>query len=134
MWKDGWGTHPQEGIQGAVLHVLSHDHCQAAWGGTEARVALGGGIRPADRRPQEHAPSESCQEVGQHLTASESLGFPLGSRTLGPLPTKSSKDLNQGDGAGQGQSTTVQGWTQTPGPGQEGPFRVRLASPGTYHG
>lgn len=29
----GGGTHPQEGVQGAVLHVLSHNHCQAAWGG-----------------------------------------------------------------------------------------------------
>lgn len=46
MWKAEWGTHPQECIQRPVLHVLSHDHCQTAWGrgvhnGEE--VALGGG-------------------------------------------------------------------------------------------
>lgn len=47
-----WGqTYPEEGIQGAIFHVLSHNHCQAAWAGKgdEGVVCGWPGLRIRDR-------------------------------------------------------------------------------------
>lgn len=68
-------TYPEEGVQRAILHVLSHDHCQAAWTG-KGRWSPGVcvGARATDQGPQEHMPPPR-RSSGQFLGSDWGLGL-----------------------------------------------------------